>query len=107
MPVRLKLDELEVVAIEASSVDAELNAELTKVSATLEEICNNVQSSELVPANQKLTSSINGVAEKVKKNLPTIIDFLNKQLKDYKQTNQSAEEKVDSLASQINTTFSK
>lgn len=103
--MKLDLAELQRITTRSQDIKDTLNTELNNMVSTLEEICSNVQSSELTASNQNLTKGITDVATKIQTNLPTIIEFLQSQISSYEATNASTKESIDSLVSSVNSTF--
>ncbi len=103
--MKIELAELQRIATRSQDIDTSLNAEFTQMASTLEEICVNINSSELTASNQNLTKAIADVSNKVKTNLPAIIEFLKTQITSYQATNANTKEQLDSLISSVNSTF--
>lgn len=103
--MKIELAELQRIASRSQDIETELNNELTKMNMTLDEICTNVQSSELTASNQNLTRAIADVSNKIQINLPKIIEFLQSQIASYEATNTSTRQQIDSLISSVNSTF--
>lgn len=103
--MKLDLAELQRITTRSQDIKDTLNTELNNMVSILEEICSNVQSSELTASNQNLTKGITDVATKIQTNLPTIIEFLQSQISSYEATNASTKESIDSLVSSVNSTF--
>lgn len=105
MGIKIELAEIQRISSRSQDIERELATDLSKMSTQLGDICENVQSSELTSANNNLVQSINDVASRVSTNLPKIIDFLNRQIGSYVQTNAETKSEIDSLISSVNSTF--
>lgn len=105
MAIKLELSELQRISGRTSDINEELAHDLSEMVNELNNICSNVQSSELTSANENLTNAIESIAEAVKKNLPEIIAFLNKQIEAYGATNETTKAAIDNLISSINDNF--
>lgn len=99
--MKIELSELRRIIARAKDINITLNQELGNMSTTLEDICSNVNSSELTASNQKITTAIIDVSEKVKTSLPEIISFLENQINSYDRANQGALQEIDSLISTV------
>lgn len=99
----MKIDLAEMQRIHARSQDINENlaVEFANMANTLDEICANVNSSELTESNRKLTNAIVEISNKVKTNLPVIIEFLRTQINAYEATNASTKSQIDSLISAV------
>lgn len=105
MGLRIELSELKRISSRSHDVNEELNSDLNRMATLLEQICTNVNSSELTEKNKNLVDAINGIGEKVRTNFPTIISFLDTQVDNYEKTNINTKEKIESLVSSIDETF--
>lgn len=103
--MKIDLAELKRIASRSKDIETELSEDLTRMNTTLDEICTNVQSSELTESNQNLTRAIADVSSKIQANLPTINEFLNSQIASYEATNISTKQQIDNLISSVNSTF--
>lgn len=99
--MKIELSELQRIIGRATEIDTTLSQELGNMSTTLNDICQNVNSSELTASNQKITTAIVDLNEKVKANLPKVISFLNEQIKSYSTTNETTKSQIDSLVSAV------
>lgn len=99
--MKIELSEMQRILTRSRDVNENLGTELSDMSKTLEEICANVNSSELTASNQKLTGAIIEISNSVKTNLPLIVDFLSKQVSSYEATNESIKSQIDSLISAV------
>lgn len=99
--MKIELAEMQRILTRSRDVNENLGTELSDMSKTLEEICANVNSSELTASNQKLTGAIIEISNSVKTNLPLIVDFLSKQVSSYEATNESIKSQIDSLISAV------
>lgn len=99
--MRIDLAEMQRILTRSQDINESLSSELTDMSNTLEEICANVNSSELTASNQKLTTAIVEISNTVKANLPMIIEFLSNQVSSYQATNESTKSQIDSLISAV------
>ena len=59
MAIQIELTQLQRLTSRSEQIASTLNTELTTISSTLEDICSNVQSSELTSANQNLKQAVN------------------------------------------------
>lgn len=105
MAIQIQLTEIKNLTTRSIDVTSRLNNELTSVVSLLEEICNNVQSSELMAANNNLKNAITNASNTINTNMPEINNFLIDQVEHYTGTNESAKSQIDSLVSSINSTF--
>lgn len=105
MAMRIELSELQRLTSRSREIEGTLNTELNKISSILEDICNNVQSSELTNANQNLKQAITNAINTINKYLPNINRFMEDQVNQYIKANESAKSEIDSLISSINSTF--
>lgn len=103
--MKIQLAELQRIISRSQSINDTLSTELNNMKSKLEEICNNVQSSELTASNQNLTNAIVDISARVQNNLPRVIDFLNSQVQSYQATNESTKEQIDSLISAVDSTL--
>ncbi len=103
--MKIELTELKRITSRAQDINTDLDRDLTKMSTLLDSIVANVCSSELASVNKNLVDAVTGVADKVRTNLPKIIEFLNAQIGSYTETNESAKEQIDSLVSMIDGAF--
>lgn len=99
--MKIDLAEMQRILTRSQDINESLNTELTDMAKILDEICTNVNSSELTASNQRLTNSIIEISNKVKTNLPQIIEFLNTQIQSYEATNTSTKSQIDSLISAV------
>ncbi len=99
--MKIELAEMKRILTRSQDINETLNSELTDMAKTLEEICANVNSSELTASNQRLTNSIVDISNTVKTNLPRIIEFLNTQISSYETTNANTKSQIDSLISAV------
>lgn len=99
--MKIELAEMKKILSTSQEINSELTKQLNDMSKTLEEICTNVNSSELTASNQKLTSSIVEISNSIKTNLPQIINFLRTQISSYEATNDETKAQIDSLVSAI------
>lgn len=99
--MKINLAELQRIIVRSQQINDSLNNELGYMSKILDDICNNVNSSELTASNHNLTSAINDISTKVKTNLPRVIEFLNSQVQSYETTNTNTKQQIDSLISAV------
>lgn len=99
--MKIELSELQRIIGRANEINVTLSQELGNMSATLNDICQNVNSSELTASNQKITTAIVDLNEKVKTNIPKVINFLNEQIKSYSTTNETTKSQIDSLVTAV------
>lgn len=105
MGLKIELTELKRISSRSHDISEELNSDLDRMATLLEEICANVNSSELTGVNRNLVDAINGVGQKVRVNFPRIIEFLDTQVGNYERTNVDTKGKIDALVSSIDETF--
>lgn len=99
--MKIDLIEMKRILSRSQNINETLNTELSDMARILEEICANVNSSELTTSNQRLTNSIVEISNTVKNNLPQIIEFLSTQINSYEATNSSTKSQIDSLISAV------
>ncbi len=105
MAIRIELSELKRISGRTTDINSELARDLSEMVNELNNVCNNVRSSELTAANADLTSVINTISNRIKTNLPQIIAFLNKQVDAYGATNETTRAAIDNLVSSIDKSF--
>lgn len=99
--MKIQLAELQRIITRSQNINDNLNAELSRMAKVLDDICNNVNSSELTASNRNLVNAINDTSEKVRTNLPRVIEFLNSQVASYQSTNANTKQQIDSLISAV------
>ena len=99
--MKIDLAEMQRILTRSQDINNNLDTEFAEMASTLDEICANVSSSELTESNKKLTSAIVEISNKVKTNLPAIIEFLRTQISSYQATNESTKSQIDSLISAV------
>ena len=105
MGLKIELTEIRKISSEAKNVKGQLSTYLKTMTELLEEICKNINSSDLISVNKNFVQAIDNVAKKVEKNLPEIINFLDKQVANYEKTNVETKIAIDSLVSSANETL--
>lgn len=99
--MKIQLAELQRIISRSQNINDNLNSELNNMKNKLEEICNNVNSSELTASNHNLTNAIVDISSRVQNNLPRVIEFLNSQVTSYEATNTNTKQQIDSLISAV------
>lgn len=105
MAMRIELLELKRIASRSQNINEEMANDLLHMANLLEEICTNVNSSNLTSVNRNLVNAINEVSSRIKNNFPQIINFLNNQVTAYENTNINTEQNIDSLINSLDATF--
>lgn len=98
MAIQLELTELKRLSSRCGDINSSISKSLDNIYSELESVCENVQSSSLIPATRKLEQSITSISTKVANNLPAINEFLASQVNKYEDTNIVAKEAVESLS---------
>ena len=99
--MQIGLAEIQKLVTRSEDIRENLSSEFTEMANTLNEICDNVASSELTESNKNLTASIIEISNTVNKNLPVIIEFLENQIRSYESINTTTKSQIDSLISAI------
>lgn len=101
MSITLNIPELKKVSSECIELSGTLDTSFQNIIKDLQDICANVQSTELTESNNNLLDSINNISSGITNNLPKVAEFLNTQIATYEKTNEIAEADLNSLISSI------
>lgn len=105
MGLKIELTEIRKISSDTKNLKGQLSTNLKTMTSLLEEICKNINSSELTGVNKNLVQAIENISKDVEKNLPEIINFLDRQVANYEKTNTEAKSAIDALASSANETL--
>ncbi len=103
--MNIELAEIQRLITRSQDIESQLVSDFGNMTEELNDIANNVQSSDLVSANGNLIQAIEAASTSVSTNLPEIINFLNSQIVNYERTNTETKEQLDSLTNMIDSTF--
>lgn len=101
----LDLTELMRLKGRLGDINIELGNTLNSVSTELENVCNNINSSDLKAANEAIKEKILTLASKINANVARLDEFMGNQLSTYKVSNEDAQASLKELVSFLSQVF--
>lgn len=95
--MNLDLDKLIELKNQTSQMNVDIIEKLSTINTNLDNICSNVQSTNLTNSTNNLTNIINSVSTKLGQVLPNVTNFLDSQIAQYSTANEAAKTDVDRL----------
>ena len=103
--MNIDLGQLQVLKTRSADINQNIASEFDTMKKTLNEICDNVKSSNLTAGTKNLTDAITEIADSLNTIMPNVIAFLDTQIKSYSDTNTQIKSELDSLISTIGENF--